>query len=249
MRGLSSWTRCHVSPIRSSAPGAKFSTSTSQCLTSRSSTSMPFLFLESIVIERLLEFSMVKYRLSAPGTSTSWVRVISPTPARSTLITSAPSHASNCVHVGPDCTCVKSRMRTPSSALPIAETLSRSFQVICALFLANDALRIQFADAAALRAGRRIDHGVDDGRRARVHRRVDGALQLAGRRRIHAHASERLDHLVVARAFDENGDRRIGSRGIDVGSAIDAVVVEDDHANRQVVAADGLDLHAGEAEG
>ena len=37
----------------------------------------------------------------------------------------------------------------------------------------------------------------------------DGALQLVGRRRIHADASERLDHLVVARAFDEDGDRRV----------------------------------------
>ena len=44
---------------------------------------------------------------------------MSPSPARSTLTTSAPSHASSCVHVGPDCTCVKSRMRTPSNALPI----------------------------------------------------------------------------------------------------------------------------------
>src|SRR5690606_542708 len=28
------------------------------------------------------------------------------------------NQASNCVQVGPDCTCVKSRMRTPVSALP-----------------------------------------------------------------------------------------------------------------------------------
>src|ERR1700730_9026817 len=35
---------------------------------------------------------------------------------RSTLITSAPNHASNCVQVGPDWTWVKSRMRTPCSA-------------------------------------------------------------------------------------------------------------------------------------
>ena len=32
MRGLSSWMRCQVNPMRSSAPGAKFSTSTSQVL-------------------------------------------------------------------------------------------------------------------------------------------------------------------------------------------------------------------------
>src|ERR1700760_1958406 len=43
---------------------------------------------------------------------------MSPTPGRSTLITSAPMKARSCVQVGPDCTCVKSRMRTPSSALP-----------------------------------------------------------------------------------------------------------------------------------
>ena len=52
------------------------------------------------------------------GTSCSWPRVMSPTPGRSTLITSAPNHANNCVQVGPDCTCVKSRILTPSSALP-----------------------------------------------------------------------------------------------------------------------------------
>src|SRR5512145_2605887 len=43
---------------------------------------------------------------------------MSPTPGRSTLIQSAPIYARSCVQVGPDCTCVKSRMRTPSSALP-----------------------------------------------------------------------------------------------------------------------------------
>jgi len=40
-------------PIRSSAPGAKFSTSTSQVFTSRSMISLPLGCLESIVIERL----------------------------------------------------------------------------------------------------------------------------------------------------------------------------------------------------
>src|SRR6187200_3768162 len=43
---------------------------------------------------------------------------MSPAPGRSTLITSAPNQASSWVQVGPDCTCVKSRIRTPSSALP-----------------------------------------------------------------------------------------------------------------------------------
>src|SRR5215475_4807934 len=65
---------------------------------------------------------MVKYRLSASGTSRSCSRVTSPVPAFSTLITSAPNHANNCVQVGPDCTCVKSRMRTPSNALAMMIT-------------------------------------------------------------------------------------------------------------------------------
>ena len=51
-------------------------------------------------------------------TSRSWPRVMSPTPGRSTLMTSAPNQASSCVQVGPDCTWVKSRILTPSSALP-----------------------------------------------------------------------------------------------------------------------------------
>src|SRR5690348_9885389 len=47
---------------------------------------------------------------------------MSPTPGRSILITSAPNQARSWVQVGPDCTWVKSRMRTPSSALPIVST-------------------------------------------------------------------------------------------------------------------------------
>ncbi len=111
--------RSQVKPMRSSAPGAKFSTSTSQCLTSVSSTALPLGFLVSSVIERLLWLSIVKYRLSTSGMSRNWPRVTSPSPAFSTLITSAPIHASSWVQVGPDCTWVKSRMRTPSNALLI----------------------------------------------------------------------------------------------------------------------------------
>ncbi len=51
---------------------------------------MPLGCLELMVIDRLLPLSMVKYRLSALGTSRNWPRVMSPAPGRSTLITSAP---------------------------------------------------------------------------------------------------------------------------------------------------------------
>src|SRR5678816_1258910 len=62
--------------------------------------------------------------------SRSWPRVASPSPAFSTLITSAPNQASSWVQVGPDWTCVKSRIFTPSRALPslphgLLETLGR----------------------------------------------------------------------------------------------------------------------------
>jgi len=46
--------------VENFAPGAKFSTSTSHVFTSASSTCLPLGFLASIVIERLLPFSMVK---------------------------------------------------------------------------------------------------------------------------------------------------------------------------------------------
>src|SRR6516164_3571181 len=124
---------------------------------------------------------MVKYRLSTFGMSCSWPRVMSPTPGRSTLITSAPNHANSCVQVGPDWTWVKSRMRTPVSALVIVKLRFVSAPA-CAgrvgpgpaaapagwprLFLLQDALRIEAADAAALRARRGIDHGVDQRRLA-----------------------------------------------------------------------------------
>src|SRR3984893_15433569 len=114
--GLMAWIFSQRKPMRSSTPGPKFSTSTSQLLIRAVRTSLPFGFLVSSVIERLLWLSMVKYRLSTFGTSCSCPRVMSPTPGRSTLITSAPNQASNCVQVGPDWTWVKSRMRTPFSA-------------------------------------------------------------------------------------------------------------------------------------
>src|ERR1700740_212633 len=113
------WIFSQGNPMRLSTPGPKFSTRTSQLLISAVRTSLPLGFLVSSVIERLLWFSMVKYRLSTFGMSWSWPRVISPTPGRSTLITSAPNHASNWVQVGPDWTWVKSRMRTPLSAFVI----------------------------------------------------------------------------------------------------------------------------------
>src|SRR6202022_4958520 len=116
------------------------------------------------------------------------------------------------------------------------------------LFLAKYALRIEVADAAAFGAGRRVKHRIDEGGLARVHRRVHGALQFIRRCRIDADAAKSLHHLVVARAFDEHGRRRVWADVVNVSAAINAVVVEDDDADRQLVTADGLDFHARETE-
>src|SRR4026207_1755085 len=82
--------------------------------------------------------------------SRNWPRVMSPVPGRSTLITSAPNQARSCVQVGPDWTCVKSRVFTPSSALPslpqgLLDTLGRPLPFA---FLATS-LRTDFLAALA----------------------------------------------------------------------------------------------------
>src|SRR5438876_6028157 len=102
------------------------------------------------------------------------------------------------------------------------------------LVLAKSALRVEVADTAALAARSRVDHRVDQGGFARIDGRFDGPLQLVGCFRLNADATKRFDDLVIARAFDEDGRRRIRSASrIEVGSAVDATIVEDDDANRQ----------------
>src|SRR5581483_10411433 len=127
---------------------------------------------------------------------------MSPTPGRSTLITSAPNHASNCVQVGPDCTWVKSRMRTPFSALVIALTPVSSLAPACAGMNKDEGRRGPRPMIELFLLQR-----ADQGRLAGIHRRVDRALQLVRRRRIHADAAEGFHHLVIARALDEHGGR------------------------------------------
>src|SRR6185369_6210031 len=246
MRGLISWTFSQGKPMRSSAPGAKFSTSTSHSLIRRTRISLPFGSLVVMVIERLLWFSMVKYRLSTSGMSRSWPRVASPSPALSTLITSAPIQASSWVQVGPDCTWVKSRILTPSSALlilfPLQVSNSRNS------FLLRRA-RVQAGDPAAFRSSGFVDDRVDQCRLARGHGFFQRLGQFLRSRGPHADAAEGLHHHLVAGVLDELGGRHVAAGGVLVGALVDAVVVEDHDADRQVVAADRLDFHAAETEG
>ena len=136
MRGLSSWMRSQVRPMRSRAPGAKFSTITSQILTSSSRICLPFRIFRverdrALVVVEHGEIEAVRVgnvaQLAARDVADA---------GRSTLITSAPNQASNCVQVGPDCTCVKSRILTPSRALLIVS----SCQAVRNLSLAAAAL-------------------------------------------------------------------------------------------------------------
>src|ERR1700737_3641792 len=81
---------------------------------------------------------------------------MSPVPGRSTLITSAPNQASSWVQVGPDWTWVKSRIFTPSSALPswpqgLDETLGRPLPLaLLATRLSDFRLALSFLEILSL---------------------------------------------------------------------------------------------------
>src|SRR5262247_1186852 len=122
-RGLICWMVSHGNPKRSRTPGPKFSTSTSDVLSSSVKISVPCVDFILSVMPRLLQLSIVKYRLSTFGISRNCPRVISPRPGGSSLTTSAPRKPSICVQDGPDCTCVMSRIRTPSRAFPMINLL------------------------------------------------------------------------------------------------------------------------------
>src|SRR5207249_1279531 len=229
-----------VKTKRSRTPGPKFSMMMSHFFMRSTNTCLPSALFMLTVIERLLQLSIVKYRLSALGTSRSWPRVASPC-GFSNLITSAPIQASSCEHVGPACTWVMSRMRTPFRA-SIGSPIPLRLFLFCA--------RVQAGDTTAFGAGALIDDRIDERGPARADGFLHRAAQFGRGRGVRAHAAEGLDQLVVARALDEHGGCHVGAAGrIDVRAAVDAVVVEDHHADRQVIPAEGLDFHAGEAEG
>src|SRR5579862_3788111 len=160
-RGLISWTFSQGNPSRSSTPGPKFSMMMSLFFRSSTKTALPSGDFMLTVIERLLQFSIVKYRLSALGTSRNWPRVASPA-GDSSLITSAPSHASNCEQVGPACTCVMSRMRTPLSA-----SIYISVSFVDAGSFVDPILLVH----GLIRCARRIDIAVDHDVHQRRHSR------------------------------------------------------------------------------
>src|SRR6185503_7172644 len=93
-----------------------FSTTTSLTFTSSSSMALPRGDFRLSVTPFLQEFSSMKNQESSPRLSDSAMRPGSPA-GGSILMTSAPSHASICVLLGPASYCVRSSTRMPSSAL------------------------------------------------------------------------------------------------------------------------------------
>src|SRR5262245_31204340 len=115
-RGLRSRSVFQPRPKRSSAPGPKFSTSTSDLAIKRLKRSLPSSVLRLRVRLLLLALSTRKNRLSLSGLSRMLVRATSPPLGSSSLITSAPRKPSICVHAGPAWLCVMSITRMPERA-------------------------------------------------------------------------------------------------------------------------------------
>src|SRR5436190_1086951 len=105
------------------APGPRFSTTTSAVFTMASNIARPRVASRFSVTPFLFEFSSRKNQASSPFLSESARRPASP-PGGSILMTSAPSHASICVLLGPASYCVRSSTRIPSSAFGMASSPS-----------------------------------------------------------------------------------------------------------------------------
>src|SRR5438105_9751304 len=106
------------------------------------------------------------------------------------------------------------------------------------------------AELLRLPGGALRDHDVDEGGAAVVHRLVEGALQVLRVLDKEALAAEGFHHPVVAGAVDQRVGLHVEHRVVrDLRHAgADAAVVQNDDLDRQVVAAQRLHLHAGEAD-
>src|SRR2546426_10331393 len=117
------------------------------------------------------------------------------------------------------------------------------------LLLWNTALRVEIADMAALRPRGRIDRAIDQGRFPRSERlgeRLREPLRFGG---IVTDTAEGFAPLFVPGFFHQGRGHGVGATtAVDSVAAIDSAVVEEDVADRQRLAADGVDPHAAEAE-
>ena len=103
---------------------------------------------------------------------------------------------------------------------------------------------------SALGAHSRIDDAVDERGLLRSERCSEGGAHFIGGGDVIGHAAKGLNHLVVTRIGGERGGRWVGpTTEVGVVSTVDATIVQHHDGDGQVIAADGLHLHATEAEG
>src|SRR3954451_13571317 len=236
-RGLSSCRCSHVNPRRSMTPGPKFSTRMSERSTSLRKISLPSSDFMLRVSDRLLQFSIVKYRESTSGRSRSWERVTSPRPGCSILMTSAPIQARSWVQTGPAWTCVMSRTRTPSRAF--------------ATVIERPPLLVHRLVHGPRREGVRVHPHVDQRRLATLAGALDRRSDVLRLADLLAVAAEHLCELVVLDVGELVADVaaiRAVLLDLAVADLVHVRVVADDPDERQVEAHGRVEVEAGEAE-
>src|SRR3954468_10227875 len=236
-RGLSSCRCSQVKPSRSITPGPKFSTRMSERSTSLRKISLPSSDFMLSVRLRLLQLSIVKYSESTSGRSRSWVRVTSPRPGCSILMTSAPIQASRCGQTGPACTCVMSTTRTPSRAFATA--------------IRTPSLLVHRLVHGPRRERVRVHPHVDQRRLAALAGALDRRPDLARLGDLLAVAAEHLGELAVADVRQLVADVAAALAvllDLAVADLVHVRVVADDADERQVEADRRVEVEAREAE-
>src|SRR3984893_15571027 len=221
-------------PSRSSAPGLKFSTSTSDLAISSLNSSLPLPVFKFSVRLRLLALNSRNKRLSLSW-SRMFRRAMSPPFGSSSLITSAPRNPSICAQAGPAWLWVMSITRMPDSALSmlvlpnsrsgpsVASTVERHHDAVGGL--ESDQSEIAQADISAVADDQVIMYrNVENGRRLR---NVLGGLDICRRRswiagRVIVHEDKRCGTQIESTPDHFAGaDRRIAD-----GSALLPLVLD-----------------------
>src|SRR4029450_8471649 len=189
-------------------PGRKFSSRTSLFFASLRRTSRPSGAFRFRVMLFLLRFTDMKY-VDSPPTNGGQLRVSSPLPGSSTLITSAPMSPSIIAQKGPARTPVRSSTRTPASG-PLAFATESSFPGALREALRDRAHALTGSARAAPEELRAIE-------RAEVREVVDVANRLDGHPRANL---EPLGLVAVAaepRAADQIDQRDVKRRAEALG--------------------------------
>src|SRR5687767_555895 len=195
--GFSFDSASYENPSLSSAPGRKFSVSTSAFLSSLRTRSRPSGFCRSIARLFLLRLNTGKN----PAPAASSRRVLSPA-GGSTLITSAPRSASTSPQDGPITMCANSTTRTPSSGSTKSFGYSRQSEMtVCRLL--RDRVHHQLARHHQLVE---VDAGAHAHRLEHEHEVLgDHVAAGAGRERTAAQSAERA--VEMAHPFLVGGER------------------------------------------